>query len=47
MSVKVFDTKEVQGLLSAAANLGSDNGNARAKQITHRLLSDLFKAIDE
>jgi catechol 1,2-dioxygenase len=47
VSVKVFDTKEVQGLLSAAANLGSDNGNARAKQITHRLLSDLFKAIDD
>ncbi|WP_250503977.1 catechol 1,2-dioxygenase [Caballeronia sp. AZ7_KS35] len=47
MSVKVFDTKEVQGLLSAAANLNSDNGNARAKQITHRLLSDLFKAIDD
>ncbi|MDR5856172.1 catechol 1,2-dioxygenase [Caballeronia sp. LZ062] len=47
MSVKVFDTKEVQDLLSAAANLGSEQGNGRAKQITHRLLSDLFKAIDD
>ncbi|KIG04281.1 catechol 1,2-dioxygenase [Caballeronia concitans] len=47
MNVKVFDTKEVQDLLKAAANLGSDDGNARAKQITHRLLSDLFKAIDD
>ncbi|WP_025597743.1 catechol 1,2-dioxygenase [Burkholderia sp. WSM2230] len=47
MSVKVFDMKEVQDLLSAAANLGSEEGNGRAKQITHRLLSDLFKAIDD
>jgi catechol 1,2-dioxygenase len=47
MSAKVFDSKEVQDLLRAAANLGSQDGNARAKQITHRLLSDLFKAIDD
>ena len=47
MNIKVFDTKEVQDLLKAAANLGSDDGNARTKQITHRLLSDLFKAIDD
>jgi catechol 1,2-dioxygenase len=47
MSIKVFDTKEVQDLLKAAANLGSQDGNARAKQIVHRLLGDLFKAIDD
>jgi hypothetical protein len=47
MSVKVFDTKEAQDLLKAAANLGSQDGNARGKQIVHRLLSDLFKAIDD
>ena len=47
MSVKVFDTKEVQDLLKAAANVGSQDGNARAKQIVNRLLSDLFKAIDD
>jgi catechol 1,2-dioxygenase len=47
VSVKVFDTKEVQDLLSAAVNLGSEEGDGRAKQITHRLLSDLFKAIDD
>ncbi|EKS71807.1 MULTISPECIES: catechol 1,2-dioxygenase [Caballeronia] len=47
MSVKVFDTKEVQDLLKAAANLGSQDGNPRAKQIVQRLLGDLFKAIDE
>ena len=33
MSVKVFETKEVQDLLKAAANLGSQDGNPRAKQI--------------
>jgi catechol 1,2-dioxygenase len=47
MSAKVFNTEEVQNLLKAAANLTSQEGNARAKQITHRLLSDLFKAIDD
>ena len=47
MSVKVFANQEVQNLLKAATNLGSDSGNTRAKQITHRLLSDLFKAIDD
>jgi catechol 1,2-dioxygenase len=47
MSVKVFDSKEVQDLLSAATNLNGNEGSARAKQITHRLLSDLFKAIDD
>jgi catechol 1,2-dioxygenase len=47
MSVKVFETQEVQNLLKAATNLQGDGGNARAKEITHRLLSDLFKAIDD
>ncbi|SAK44796.1 catechol 1,2-dioxygenase [Caballeronia pedi] len=47
MSIKVFDTKEVQDLLKAAANLGGQEGSARTKQITHRLLGDLFKAIDD
>jgi catechol 1,2-dioxygenase len=37
----------VQDLLSAATNLNGNEGSARAKQITHRLLSDLFKAIDD
>jgi catechol 1,2-dioxygenase len=47
MSVKVFATQEVQDLLTAAANLNSDSGDKRARQITHRLLSDLFNAIDD
>jgi catechol 1,2-dioxygenase len=47
MSVKVFDSKEAQDLLKAASNIGSQDGNARAKQIVHRILGDLFKAIDD
>lgn len=47
MSVKVFETREVQDLLKAATNVDSDGGNTRFKQIAHRLLSDLFKAIDD
>jgi catechol 1,2-dioxygenase len=47
MSAKVFQTKEVQDLLKAAANLDGNNGNARFQQIVFRLLGDLFKAIDD
>ena len=47
MSVKVFDTREVQDLLKVAANLDGTTGSARFQQIFHRLLSDLFKAIDD
>ncbi|MPV60270.1 catechol 1,2-dioxygenase [Burkholderia sp. HI2761] len=49
MSVKVFDTKEVQDLLKAASNAGANGtkGDARTQQIVLRLLGDLFKAIDD
>ncbi|MGF6293899.1 catechol 1,2-dioxygenase [Paraburkholderia youngii] len=47
MSVKVFETKEVQELLKAASNVDAGNGNARFQQIVFRLLGDLFKAIDD
>lgn len=47
MSVKVFDTQEVQDLLKAASNIENQEGNVRFKQILHRLLTDLFKAIDD
>ncbi|WP_321909598.1 catechol 1,2-dioxygenase [Paraburkholderia sp. J11-2] len=47
MSVKVFETSEVQDLLKAAANVDGNGGSTRFKQIAHRLLSDLFKAIDD
>ncbi|MBR7985772.1 catechol 1,2-dioxygenase [Burkholderia cenocepacia] len=52
MSVKVFDTTEVQDLLKAASNAAGNggngtNGDARTQQIVLRLLGDLFKAIDD
>ena len=47
MSVQVFETKDVQDLLKAAANLDGGNGNPRFQKIVYRLLGDLFKAIDD
>ena len=47
MSAKIFNTAEVQDLLTAAANLKAKDGNERLKTIVHRLLGDLFKAIDD
>ena len=47
MTVKIFNTPEVQDFLRLASGLNQTGGNARTKQIVHRLLSDLFKAIED
>lgn len=47
MTVKIFDTPEVQDFLNTIAGLDQAGGNDRAKQIVHRLVSDLFKLIDD
>jgi len=47
MNANVFETKEVQDLLKASANLNGGGGNARFQHVVHRLLGDLFKAIDD
>ncbi|PRY65474.1 catechol 1,2-dioxygenase, partial [Halomonas ventosae] len=47
MTVKIFDTPEVQDFLTTVAGFDQEGGNERAKQIMHRLLSDLFKLIDD
>jgi catechol 1,2-dioxygenase len=47
MTTHIFNTAEVQDFLRMASGLTQPGGNARAKQIVHRLLSDLFKAIDD
>jgi catechol 1,2-dioxygenase len=47
MSIKVFNNKDVQDLLKSATNIAGEDGNERAKEVIHRLLSDLFKAIDD
>lgn len=47
MNVKIFATAEVQDFLRLASGMQQGDGNPRAKQIIHRILSDLFKAIDD
>lgn len=47
MSVKIFDTDEVQNLLKLVAGLDKTEGNPRTKHIVRRIVSDLFKMIEE
>jgi catechol 1,2-dioxygenase len=47
MSVHIFNTQEVQDFLRLASGLNQEGGNPRAKQIIHRILSDLYKAIED
>ncbi len=47
MSVKIFDRPDVQDFLKVLSGLDKDGGSPRVKQIVHRIMSDLFKAIDD
>jgi catechol 1,2-dioxygenase len=47
MSVQIFNTTEVQDFLRLATGQGQAAGNPRTKKIVHRILSDLFKAIED
>ncbi|WP_429950134.1 catechol 1,2-dioxygenase [Comamonas sediminis] len=47
MSAPIFYTPDVQDFLRLASGLNQDGGNPRTKQIIHRILSDLFKAIED
>lgn len=47
MSVDIYNSKDVQDFLRVIANLDGEGGNARAKQIVHRIVSDLFRTIEE
>lgn len=47
MSVHIFNTPEVQDFLRLASGLEQDGGNRRVKQIIHRVLSDLYKTIED
>ncbi|WP_159914908.1 catechol 1,2-dioxygenase [Pantoea sp. 18069] len=47
MSTHIFHTPEVQDFLRLASGLDQEGGNPRTKAITHRILSDLFKTIEE
>jgi catechol 1,2-dioxygenase len=47
MSVKIFAGQEVQDFLRTVSNLDGKDGDARTKQVVHRILSDLFKTIED
>lgn len=47
MSVKIFETPEVQDFLRLVSGEGMPGGSPRAKQILHRIVSDLYKAIED
>jgi catechol 1,2-dioxygenase len=47
MSIQIFNTTEVQDFLRLASGLDQDGGNPRTKKVVHRILSDLFKAIED
>ena len=47
MSVHIAKTPEVQDFLRLASGLDQPGGTPRTKQIVHRILSDLFKTIDD
>lgn len=47
MSVKIFDRPDVQEFLNVLSGLDKTGGNPRMKEIVHRLMSDLFRAIDD
>lgn len=47
MNVKIAETPALKQFLQVASGLTSDKGDKRAKLIMHRILSDLFKTIEE
>src|SRR5690606_542789 len=47
MSVKIFESAEVQDFLKLACGLNNEEGNPRTKEIVHRIVSDIFKAIED
>ena len=47
MSIEIFKTTEVQDFLRLATGQDQPGGNPRTKQVIHRILSDLYKAIED
>jgi catechol 1,2-dioxygenase len=47
MSDSLLNTKPVKDLLRKVSGLDNDNGDARLKRIVHRVVSDLFRTIEE
>lgn len=47
MTDSLLDTKDVKDLLMKVSNLGDGTGDVRLKRIVHRVVSDLFRTIEE
>jgi catechol 1,2-dioxygenase len=47
MSVKIFNRPDIQEFLKTLSGFDQSGGHPRVKEITHRIVSDLFKAIDD
>ena len=47
MTVTIFNRPDVQEFLNELSGLNNKDGDPRMKQIVHRLMSELFKAIDD
>ena len=47
MSESLMNTKEVKDLITKVSGLTNDAGNPRMKRIMHRLVSDLFRTIED
>lgn len=47
MTVKIMETAQVQNLLRKVAGLDKDGGNERVKQIVHRVMRDIFQAVED
>lgn len=47
MDIKLFDTDKVQDFLRLVAGLDHEGGSPRVKEIVHRIVSDLYKAIED
>lgn len=47
MTVKTMQTVEVKELMSKVAGLDKSGGNARVKQVVHRLVHDIFQIVED
>jgi catechol 1,2-dioxygenase len=47
VNVKIFDRPDVQQFLTVLSGLDKAGGSPRVKEIVHRLMTDLFRAIDD
>ncbi len=47
MSESLLERSDVEALLAKVSNLGEENGNKRVKSIIHRVVSDMFRTIED